>query len=107
VEAIAAATLAMRRGDLDQAAREIARVMSESPEATEIPALTLLLERARLREPTDDSRDPGGEAAPRLPSRPLHPVPWPSAAPRLALSLDAGSRSGAIMTLVGTSAGVR
>jgi len=46
-EAIASATLAMRRGELEVAAREIARAMSQSPEATEIPALTLLLERAQ------------------------------------------------------------
>ncbi len=47
VEAIAAATLAMRKGELELAAKEIARAMSESPDATEIPALTLLLERAK------------------------------------------------------------
>jgi serine/threonine-protein kinase len=47
VEAIAAATLAMRKGQLDLAAREIARAMRDSPDATELPALTLLLERAK------------------------------------------------------------
>jgi serine/threonine-protein kinase len=82
VEAIAAATLAMRRGELDLAAQEIARALSESPEATEIPALTLLLERARsLREPvelteveTGRRKEPPRPPSPPPPARPREPV---------------------------------
>jgi serine/threonine-protein kinase len=81
VEAIAAATLAMRKGELDVAAREIARAMSESPDATEIPALTLLLERAkgapvRSMEVTEveTQRKKESPPAPRaVPPRPREP----------------------------------
>jgi serine/threonine protein kinase len=46
-EAIASATLAVKRGDLATAERELERASRQNPSATEIPALTLLLERAR------------------------------------------------------------
>jgi tetratricopeptide (TPR) repeat protein len=85
VEAIAAATLAMRKGELDLAAREIARAMSESPDATEIPALTLLLERAtgasvpkvEVTE-VETQRKKESRPAPRaVPPRPREPEPPP------------------------------
>jgi hypothetical protein len=71
VEAIAAATLAMRKGELDLAAREIERVMSESPDATEIPALTLLLERARgASVPTAETTEVETQRKKELPPAP-------------------------------------
>jgi hypothetical protein len=81
-EAIASATLAMRRGELEVAAREIARAMSQSPEATEIPALTLLLERAqsgtaRRRDLAPPPAAPGSTApGPRADTRSTSFTPW-------------------------------
>jgi serine/threonine-protein kinase len=106
VEAIAAATLAMRRGELDLAAREIARASSESPEATEIPALTLLLERARrLREPVETEVETGRKKEPSPPPVP-RPAPSPprEPAPPARASLTPwilGAAAAAILTLAG------
>jgi serine/threonine-protein kinase len=90
-EAVAAATLAMRRGELDVAAREIARAMSASPEATEIPALTLLLERAKgdreRAEPTAAETPRGEEIPPTAKPRPRRPpAPPVERSPRATLS---------------------
>ena len=106
VEAIAAATLAMRRGDLDQAAREIARVMSESPEATEIPALTLLLERAKGVRPGTDpmiaETQRKKEAAPTPVSPPRSRPQVVERPPGTSLSpWMAGAAAAAILTVVG------
>jgi len=109
VEAIAAATLAMRRGDLDLAAREIARVMSESPEATEIPALTLLLERAKGvphgADPTiaETQRRKEAAPAPTPVSRPPRSRPQVAEPPQ-STSLSPwmlGAAAAAIVTVVG------
>ena len=106
VEAIAAATLAMRRGELDLAAREIARVMSESPEATEIPALTLLLERAKGvpqdADPTIVETQRRKEAAPTPAPRPPRSRPQVAEhAPRSSLSpWMLGAGAAAIVTVI-------
>jgi serine/threonine-protein kinase len=81
VEAIASATLAMRRGELDLAARELARAMSESPEATEIPALTLLLERARSIRGQAEMTEVETERQPAPSLPPASPPPSPRKPP--------------------------
>jgi serine/threonine-protein kinase len=94
-EAIASATLAMRRRDFDLAAREVARAMSQSPDATEIPALSLLLEKAK-GEATERKKE---GAAPRPePPRPRD-VHRPSP-PSLAMWI-AGAASVAVLATAG------
>ena len=112
VEAVAAATLAMRRGELDLAAREIARVTSESPEATEIAALTLLLERAKgvpqdadptIAETAETQRRKEPPPAPTPASRPPRSRPQVAEHPQ-STSLSPwmlGAAAAAIATIIG------
>ena len=107
LEAIASATLAMRRGELDLAAQEIARAMSQSPESTEIPALTLLLERARgvphATDPTMAATRGKKEPAPTPASRPTRSRPRVAEHPAHA-SLSPwmlGAAAAAVVTVIG------
>jgi serine/threonine protein kinase len=89
-EAIASATLALKRGDLAAAERELDRASRQNPSATEIPALTLLLERARRaveatelvtqREPvpvpTERAPRPAVTRKPPAPRPGASPLPW-------------------------------
>jgi serine/threonine protein kinase len=111
-EAIAAATLAMRRGELELAAREIERALSTSPEATEIPALTLLLERAKGAHETEIATQRRREAEVAVEVEPRPPVPAaPTRAPpptpmaRATVSRRAVDRRGIPPWLVGTGSG--
>jgi serine/threonine-protein kinase len=105
LEAIASATLAMRRGELDVAAREIARAAGESPEATEIPALTLLLERAKgvVTDPTVAETQRERKAPPAPAPRISPPRPhWAAHPSRSALpSWVVGGLAAAILTSIG------
>jgi serine/threonine-protein kinase len=106
VEAIAAATLAMRKGQLDLAAREIARAMQESPEATELPALTLLLERAKgtsvPAEGTEMETQRNREAPPS--ERVEKPARAPRSAPPAPREIEPASRPSPLPWILGIAA---